>query len=197
MAEPVRLVNMKQYTINRLSNGSNSTPQQRVYGVTQSCTELNGAWRPEKERSNGFLANREYGDWDTNMSPPTSPNGTTSPPQMHVSPPTPQHQVHQPRSRPSSARPKEKFIPEHEIEIPANGSLYDFSADDMSTFLRHMGVEERIVNHVYKKGLDGVKFSKLKDSDLESLSMKNPVICHFRDRSIREKGGKKKLPFML
>ena len=89
------------------------------------------------------------------------------------------------------------FIPEHEIDIPRDGSLFEFSADDMSTFLRYLGVEERIVTHVHKKSLDGVKFSKLKDSDLEALSMKNPIICHFRDRSIREKGGKKKKPFML
>lgn len=61
-----------------------------------------------------------------------------------------------------------------------------------------MGVEERIVTHVHKKGLDGHKFAKLKDSDLEALSMKNPVICHFRDKSgTKEKGGKKKAPFML
>jgi hypothetical protein len=92
----------------------------------------------------------------------------------------------------------QKFIPEHEIDIPADGSLRDFSADDMSTFLRYMGVEERIVTHTHKKGLDGHKFSKLKDSDLEALSMKNPIICHFRDKSgSKEKGGKKKAPFML
>ena len=67
----------------------------------------------------------------------------------------------------------------------------------MSTFLRYMGVEERIVTHVHKKALDGHKFSRLKDSDLEALNMKNPIICHFRDRSVRGKGGKKGLPFML
>ena len=76
--------------------------------------------------------------------------------------------------------------------------MYEFTVDDMATFLRHIGIEERIVTHVQKKGLDGAKFSKLKDTDLEALSMKNPIVCHFRDRSIKEKsGGKKKLPFML
>lgn len=94
---------------------------------------------------------------------------------------------------------KEKFIPENDIEIPADGSLHEFSVDDMSTFLRYMGVEERIVTHVHKKGLDGHKFSKLKDTDLETLGMKNPIICHFRDKSIKNKSGsrKKSLPFMM
>lgn len=92
----------------------------------------------------------------------------------------------------------QRFIPEHDIEVPADGSLRDFNPDDMSTFLRYMGVEERIVTHCHSKGLDGVKFSKLKDSDLEALSMKNPIICHFRDKSGQKgKGGKKKAPFML
>ncbi|XP_052774472.1 uncharacterized protein LOC128213029 isoform X2 [Mya arenaria] len=121
-----------------------------------------------------------------------SPTRANEAPAMPAQPPR-----QQPRSRPTSSRPAEKFIPEHEIEIPGNGSLHDFTADDMSTFLRYLGVDERIVAHVHKKGLDGYKFSKLKDSDLEVLGMKNPVICHFRDRSIKEKGGKKKLPFML
>ena len=90
-----------------------------------------------------------------------------------------------------------KFIPEHEIEIPKDGSLIEFSRDDMSTFFRYLGVEERIVTHVHKKGLDGLKFSKMKDMDLEALGMKNPIICHFRDKSVKEKGGKKKGSFML
>ena len=92
---------------------------------------------------------------------------------------------------------KQKFIPEHEIEIPKDGNLHTFSADDMSTFLRHMGIEERILNHVHKKGLDGAKFSRLTDSDLERIEMKNPIICHFRDRSVKEKAAKKKSPFMM
>lgn len=71
--------------------------------------------------------------------------------------------------------------------------------DDMSTFLRHMGIEERIVTHCHKKALDGHKFSKLKDSDLDTLGMKNPIMCHFRDKSVKSKSGsrKKSLPFML
>ena len=92
---------------------------------------------------------------------------------------------------------KQKFIPEHDIEIPKDGNLHDFTADDMSTFFRHMGIEDRIVNHVQKKGLDGSRFSRLKDSDLERLEMKNPVICHFRDRSATGKAPKKKTFMML
>ena len=92
---------------------------------------------------------------------------------------------------------KQKFIPEHDIEIPKDGNLYGFTADDMSTFFRHMGIEDRIVNHVQKKGLDGARFSRLNDSDLERLEMKNPIICHFRDRSAKEKGSKKKSTFMM
>ncbi|KAH3696603.1 uncharacterized protein LOC127861448 [Dreissena polymorpha] len=135
---------------------------------------------------NGFIRNKEYGDFDTIPSPTKADGVPSSIPA----------QMARQTSR-SSTRPTERFIPEREIEIPKDGSLHEFSADDMSTFLRHMGVEERIVTHVHSKGLDGRKFSKFKDSDLERLSMKNPIICHFRDKSIREKGGKKKIPFLL
>ena len=74
-----------------------------------------------------------------------------------------------------------KFIPEKEIVIPNDGNLSSFTTDDMCTFFKHMGIEDRIVNFLQKKSLDGKKFSKLKDNDLETIGISNPVIIHFRE----------------
>lgn len=88
-----------------------------------------------------------------------------------------------------------KFIPENEITIPSDGNLQGFSVDEMVTFFKHIGVEDRITNHLQRKELDGKRFSKLRDSDLETIGIKNPIIMHFRDKS--SKGKKQRLPFML
>ena len=53
------------------------------------------------------------------------------------------------------------------------------------------------MNHVQKKGLDGARFSRLKDADLDRLEMNNPIIRHFRDRSAAVKAPKKKTFMML
>lgn len=87
-----------------------------------------------------------------------------------------------------------RFIPENEITIPKDGNLSSFNTEEMITFFRHMGVEDKIVNHLQRKGLTGKKFSSLKDADLETIGIKNPIISYFRDKS---KSSKKNVPFML
>ncbi|XP_062575010.1 uncharacterized protein LOC134236869 isoform X2 [Saccostrea cucullata] len=88
-----------------------------------------------------------------------------------------------------------KFIPENEITIPKDGNLSSFNTEDMVTFFRHLGVEDRIVNHLQRKGLTGKKFSSLKDADLETIGIKNPIVSYFRDRS--KPSSKKNVPFIL
>lgn len=166
---------MKEYTLKRLSvNGS--IPIIQINGHTEGA-QVNGN------------VSHEYSNY-----PPIPLMKEDSPPPLPANPP---RMTETQKSRPSSGRTKQKFIPEHDIEIPPNGSLHDFSADDLATFFRHMGIEDRIVNHVQKKGLDGARFSRLNDSDLERLEMKNPIICHFRDKSISTKSPKKKSGFMM
>lgn len=78
------------------------------------------------------------------------------------------------------------------LTIPKDGDIQAFSVEEMSTFFRYMRINDVIVQRLVRKNLDGVKFSKLKDTDLENIGIKNPIITHFRDRSSR-----KKIPFML
>lgn len=164
---------MKEYTLKRLSvNGS--IPAIQINGHTEGM--------------NGDVSH-EYNNY-----PPIPTMKEDSPPPLPANPP---RVTETQKSRPSSGRSKQKFIPEHDIEIPKDGNLHDFSAEDMSTFFRYMGIEDRIVNHVQKKGLDGARFSRLNDSDLERLEMKNPIMCHFRDKSASVKGSKKKPAFMM
>lgn len=67
--------------------------------------------------------------------------------------------------------------------IPKDGNLQGFSVDEMAAFFRYMRINEEIVQRLQRKELDGRKFAKLKDSTLEDLQIKNPIILHFRDRS--------------
>ncbi|XP_071148263.1 uncharacterized protein [Mytilus edulis] len=78
------------------------------------------------------------------------------------------------------------------LTIPKDGDLQGFSVEEMSTFFRYLRIEDNIVQRLSKKNVDGIKFSKLKDIDLENIGIKNPIVMHFRDRSC-----KKKIPFML
>lgn len=165
---------MKEYTLKRLSvNGS--IPAIQINGHAEGAT------------ANGTA-------YEDISYPPISPMKEDSPPPLPANPP---RMTEAQKSRPSSGRSKQKFIPEHDISIPKDGNLHDFSTEDMATFFRYMGIEDRIVNHVQKKGLDGARFSRLNDSDLERLEMKNPIMCHFRDRSATAKTSKKKPAFMM
>ena len=69
-----------------------------------------------------------------------------------------------------------------------------FTVEELTTFLKHMGTSDRIINHLRKKNVDGKRFSKLSDSELETVGIKNPIIMYFRDRSTKSK---KSIPFML
>jgi hypothetical protein len=70
------------------------------------------------------------------------------------------------------------------LTIPKDGDIQAFSVEEMSTFFRYMRINDVIVQRLIRKNMDGVKFSKLKDTDLENIGIKNPIITHFRDRLI-------------
>ncbi|XP_076463320.1 uncharacterized protein LOC143295484 [Babylonia areolata] len=93
-------------------------------------------------------------------------------------------------------------IPEVDITIPNDGSLVAFSVDAMASFFRSLRLDDRLVSHLHRNGLDGRKFGRLKDTDLDNLKLNNPVIAYFRDRTAPaavDKKNKKKqrLPFVL
>ncbi|XP_021350894.1 uncharacterized protein LOC110448785 isoform X2 [Mizuhopecten yessoensis] len=101
-----------------------------------------------------------------------------------------------PRMRPKNMQNGPKFIPEKEITIPSDGNISGFSVEDMTTFLKHMGLSDRVVNHLNKKSVSGKRFSKFTDSELETIGINNPILRHFRDKSAVS-SSKKRLPFML
>ncbi|GFR72296.1 hypothetical protein ElyMa_005701700 [Elysia marginata] len=92
--------------------------------------------------------------------------------------------------------PPAAYIPETDISIPNDSNISSFTCDELANFLRCFNVEKKIISHLYRKNVDGKRFSRLKDSELESLGMKNPVIVFFRDRS-SAKPAKKKHVFVL
>ncbi|KAL8581613.1 hypothetical protein ACOMHN_049170 [Nucella lapillus] len=90
-------------------------------------------------------------------------------------------------------------IPEVEIAIPNDGCLASFSADAMAGFFRHLRLDDRLVTHLHRNGLDGRRFGRLKDTDLDNLRLNNPVIVYFRDRTapVANKKSKQRIPFVL
>ncbi|XP_021350895.1 serine/arginine-rich splicing factor 6-like [Mizuhopecten yessoensis] len=75
------------------------------------------------------------------------------------------------------------------IQIPGDGNLQNFSVDEMSVFFRCMKVDELIIQRLKRKKMDGKRFSRLKDTDLEEIGIKNPIMSYFRDRSKRQRMG--------
>ncbi|XP_055884658.1 uncharacterized protein LOC106058952 isoform X2 [Biomphalaria glabrata] len=88
-------------------------------------------------------------------------------------------------------------IPTEEITIPNDANISNFTVDQVANFLRCFKVDERIVSHLHNKAVDGKRFARFKDSELESLGMKNAAIVFFRDKSNISKHQKKKGQFML
>ena len=66
------------------------------------------------------------------------------------------------------------------MAIPSNGNLYHFSAKKMADFFRQLKVSEDCVRACLKEKVDGKKFSKMTESDLERLGLMHPVVVHFR-----------------
>lgn len=62
----------------------------------------------------------------------------------------------------------------------------------MAEFFRQLKLEEDTIQAVIRDKMDGKRFSRLTESDLERYGMMHPVVVHFRKQS------RKKQPnFML
>lgn len=74
-------------------------------------------------------------------------------------------------------------IPEEEISIPNDANISTFTKDQIANFFRCIKVDPRIISHLHRKNVDGKRFSRLKDSELENIGLNNPVVMFFRDKS--------------
>lgn len=68
MAEPVQLLHMKQYALNRLSSTEKFIVP-KSNGVANGGTHVNGKTGNDSSptsptQPNGFITNKDYGDWD-------------------------------------------------------------------------------------------------------------------------------------
>ncbi|CAG5135887.1 unnamed protein product, partial [Candidula unifasciata] len=81
------------------------------------------------------------------------------------------------------------------ITIPSDGNISLFTHEQLAIFLRYLKIEDRIISHLHRKQVDGKRFAKLKDTELDSLGINNPVVVFFRNKSNTK--GKGKGPFML
>lgn len=64
MGESVQLLKMKQYALNRLSSSEDSSHTKKN-GVANGGSHNLLTPPTSPTRDNGFIPNKEYGDWDT------------------------------------------------------------------------------------------------------------------------------------
>ncbi|XP_041357985.1 uncharacterized protein LOC121374916 [Gigantopelta aegis] len=140
----------------------------------------------------GHLLGEESGTEQTTVSNGFRANGKSVP---SIPPRESMNKMKQAPSPPSITVTDDDSLPEQEIEIPKDGCLFNFTADEMSIFFRHLRVSERLVKHLHKKNVDGKRFSRFKDTELDTLGMRNPVVTYFRDRSVKK--SKPKSAFIL
>lgn len=72
---------------------------------------------------------------------------------------------------------------EQEFKLPADGNLERFSLDNMVTFFSHLQFTDRILARVRRRRIDGKRFAKLTDSNINTLELNNPFVIYFRDKS--------------
>ncbi|XP_069127501.1 uncharacterized protein [Argopecten irradians] len=144
-------------------------------------------------------AHRPHGKSSTspNKTPTTTRSTTTTPspslkPKTHSTSPSSKHAVNG-DAETNGAPPHSPggVVPDapRTIQIPGDGNIQHFSADEMTVFFRCMKVDELIIQRLKRKKMDGKRFARLKDSDLDEIGIKNPIISYFRDRSKRQRMG--------
>lgn len=79
------------------------------------------------------------------------------------------------------------------LTIPVNGNIQGLSVGDMELFFRFLNIDENTIQRLKHRKMDGKKFAKMKEKDLEDFGLKNPIVCYFKDKS-KDKTGPK---FML
>lgn len=72
-----------------------------------------------------------------------------------------------------------------EFRIPSDGNIYGFDVEQMQIFFSCFNLESRLLDHLREKKVDGRRFSRLTDSDLDRIGLQNVVMCYFRDKSKR------------
>ena len=66
------------------------------------------------------------------------------------------------------------------VAIPPDGNLYNFSIKKMAEFFRQIKLSDDAVRTCIKNKVDGRKFSKFNEADLEKYGLMHPVVIHFR-----------------
>ena len=66
------------------------------------------------------------------------------------------------------------------VSIPQDGNLYNFSIKKMAEFFRQMRLGDDTVRALIKDKVDGRRFSKFSEADLERYGLMHPLVIHFR-----------------
>ncbi|ESO06460.1 hypothetical protein HELRODRAFT_160632 [Helobdella robusta] len=77
-----------------------------------------------------------------------------------------------------------------QLTIPNDGNLYNFGVEKFCTFLQCLVVAEVVIEKCRKQRINGRKFSKLTDSEIDSLGLRQPLIQYFKKRSFSKSSRK-------
>ena len=71
------------------------------------------------------------------------------------------------------------------VALPSNGNLYGFSVRRFNEFLQTMNVDESVLKSCRRNKIDGKKFSRMTDQDLEKHGLLQPIIIYFRKQTMK------------
>lgn len=73
------------------------------------------------------------------------------------------------------------------MAIPSDGNLYNFSTKKMADFFRQMRLDDDTIRRCVKDKVDGRKFSKMNEADLEKYNLMTPLVIHFRRSTYKKR----------
>ena len=78
------------------------------------------------------------------------------------------------------------------LQLPPDGNLYHFSVKKMAAFFNELRIDDSTVQTCIRSRMDGKKFSRLSEADLNNYGILNPITGYFRSKT-----GKRSPKFML
>ncbi|XP_014777932.1 uncharacterized protein LOC106874652 [Octopus bimaculoides] len=68
------------------------------------------------------------------------------------------------------------------FQIPANGNIIEFDVEEMCQFFSCFNVSQNLLETLRKKKVNGERFSRITDTELNNMKLNNVVICYFRSK---------------
>ncbi|GAB1608575.1 uncharacterized protein LOC106874652 [Argonauta hians] len=81
------------------------------------------------------------------------------------------------KKKPTDSKDEEKVF-----QIPPTGNIIEFDVEQMCQFFACFNVSENLLNTLRKKKVNGERFSRITDDELNTMKLNNIVVCYFRNK---------------